>query len=165
MGRKKDHFPLFLFPQISYLEWEKTEKPFFFSSFSFLFVSFLENENSVISSPLNSFLWKRWRGSTGKIEGISFYFSFLFSWFFLFETPSLFQFFLLFREGEWRGKRIKEFAPNHAKKILQEQLGSKNPYISRVFGSQCGFLIPFWYQWNYSHHKFNIRDSLSCLNA
>ena len=113
MGRKKDHFPLFLFPQISYLEWEKNEKPFFLSPLSFLFVSFLpffllflssflsffflgsRKWRMKISLSLSSFLLferEKWEDQLEKIEGNSLYFSFLFSVFFLSFDPSSFQF-------------------------------------------------------------------------
>ena len=74
-----------------------------FSLFSFYLLFWeweKENENSVISSLFSSFWGRKMRGATGKKEGSAFYFSFLFSWFFLSENPSLFQFFLLFRERE-----------------------------------------------------------------
>jgi hypothetical protein len=106
---------------------------FFFSSFSFSFVSFLllftlffdfgvgngreiEKKISFFSSFFNSLFWKRNRGATGKFEGNSSSFSFLFSLFFLSENPSLFQF--LGKEmGNWEDKKV---CPHRAKKILQE---------------------------------------------
>ena len=53
----------------------------------------------------------------------------------LFRSFFLSFFFLLillpfsFWEGEWRGKRIEEFAPKHAKRNLQEQNGSRKSLI------------------------------------
>ena len=118
-----------------------TREVFFFSSLSFLFVSFLsfcpfsfffslfflvwergtEGEMAieifVISFLLLFLFWKR-NGEKNGNEKALFLPIFLLS-FLLFQTSS-FSFFLLFGEGEWRGKRIEEFAPKHAKKILQE---------------------------------------------
>jgi hypothetical protein len=55
------------------------------------------------------------------------------------KSPSNFQFFLLFREGKWRGKRIKEIAfwrikekCKNTKWLLSSR---KNLDITRVFGS------------------------------
>ena len=124
MGRKKDRFSIFS-SSFSFLgkewnrnwEWEKTSFSTLFSFFLFLFFRFFSffsllfsifsflgggmSEEMRRNFPLSlpSFLLF-WGEATGKNEGSSSYFSFLFSWFFISENPSLFQFFLLFREGE-----------------------------------------------------------------
>ena len=78
----------------------------------------IEKKISFFSSFLNSLFGKRNKGATGKFEGNSSSFSFLFSLFFLSFDPSSFQF--LGKEMEiWEDKNE---CPKHAKKILQEQL-------------------------------------------
>ena len=150
MGRKKDHFPLFLFPQISYLEWEKTEKPFFFSSFFFLFVSFLP-------FFLSFFLFRsrKWGRKGVRMDSDLFPFKFLFmekreriNWknlkeilsIFLLKFLSSFLFFSLllfsFWEGEWRGKgerwEDRKDYPKHANQLLQEH----STFWKSIFGEK-----------------------------
>ena len=149
-------------------KWKKLLFFLFFHSFCFfssLFRGRIE-ENGARRNPflfLLPFLFLKRNGDKNGNEK-AFFFP-LFLLFFLLFPPSSFQFFLLFREGKWRGKRIKEIAFWRIKEKCKNKQGSKKPYISRVFGTHSGFLIPFWYHWYYSHHKFNIRDSLSCWNA
>ena len=94
----------------------------------------MENENFVISSLFSSFLGRRWRGSTEKIEGNSLSFSFLFSVFFLSFDPSSFQFLGGGMEREKdRGNCLLE-----DKRNLQEHLlACKCPKITVFSGTFC----------------------------
>ena len=95
-------------------KWKKLLFILFFHSFCFfssLFRGRIE-ENGARRNPflfLLPFLFLKRNGDKNGNEK-AFFFP-LFLLFFLLFPPSSFQFFLLFGEGKWRGKRIKEIAP------------------------------------------------------
>ena len=79
----------------------------------------MENENFVLSSPLNSFLWKRERGATGKIRRkFSLFFFLKFPLFFFLITLLFFS----FGERNWKIGRIKMCAPNTLNKICKNRI-------------------------------------------
>ena len=135
MGRKKDHFSIFSL-SFSFFgnEWGQemeTREVFFFSSLSFLFVSFLSFCPFSFFFSLFFLVWER--GTEGEM-GVRVYLIFFPLFFFLREkngrinwknSKEILLLFLLnflsfffplillpfsFWEGEWRGKRINEFA-------------------------------------------------------
>ena len=100
------------------------------------------NGSKSVFDFLSSFLLferEKWEDQLEKFEGNSLSFSFLFSVFFLSENPSSFQFW----GGGMEREKDRGICLFRDKRNLQEQQGSKKPYISRVFGTQSEFLIPF----------------------
>ena len=156
-GKKKGSF-LYFFCILFVLregvrEWEKNEKPFFFSSFFFLFVSFLPFFLLFLSFFFfGKWEWGGWRKIRERFFLLLFPFEFLFmekreriNWKKLKEVLSIFRSFFLsfffplillpfsFWEGEWRGKRIEKFAFWRIKEICKNKTRVKKALYIKVF--------------------------------